>query len=1143
MDPALAIDYTSLLPRAQHPVFHSLEGRLKDIFIFSLLPALQGIHIEIAIISLDILAYHPKPDESFRKQRERFFVGLLAEVNPEVKDTLEKVLKVTKIGFLGELLSRVDSKKKDYPPPKEIARITKEFLSKSLPGLRKQAREKRIIAKDEKLKDTSSIVRTYDALMGCRTYFAFPKLANQFLDFLPFHQKWRKEIYDYFFNLLNIEYHLIFDDFEKLELSKAVFHLHSPRRQTSFGHSSEVDLSEFVDLSSQLKYRGGEELLQSYLASLSQVDDPNIDEMIPVLRLLLTQLDKNSFFPLIKKWEEQKFDWNHLIQLLEVDLVEGGLDMESDQEDIQQRLMRFKADPTVEHPLSDAELKIIGRQYQAIDQLCKTHSRSGFNQLMNFAHDVRRSAQQGPIQEEDRLLLFAIGRLGVRIQFGIYLYSTQILALLGLLVDGKNRQGQVITGQGKTMIVALWAFVMAMECRAGDIITPTRYLAVRDHEKCANFFKRCGITTGHICYNDKVPSHFAAQILYGPSFDFEFAWMEDLLWGKKLYQQRLQNPYVSRNFDAACVDESDNLLIDTARNGARLASPAEVSYDWVYTPILTFVRSNRKLVEQNIKGAVSHIRGYLKSEIAEQNQNAAKQLKNKQLKLWMKSAHHALFELNEQIDYVIKTKRDEEGQLVRVVQIVDLKTGRISENSRWSNGIHEFLEVKHDIVVQKESLTPISLSHAVFYPFYKTISALTGTAERFQTKEIYGIETFDVPTHQPLKRIDLPPIIAKNTAHYYEIILQKTEENIQEKRPLLILCATIQATNLLADRMKAHGIDFKLLNEMQEELEEVILSQAGGAGKVTIATNTAGRGTDIILTQESLQNGGLFVLPVFYFDSIREKDQGIGRGGRQGQPGKSQMILNREDPLIQDLIVKEGRDLADHEIIELLNKQRDLREKSQASMHMAFANLERFLASKTQQFFEFFRNWADFVDQDHVLESFAQKLTPIKLNSNKVFNFDHLNDADLLIAKECIRLLQEKSGMLPWKVFLQKASERMKQKVINDWVKIFYESAETKLRRSGMEINLLRSQIEKSIKAKKDFANQDQDQLSALFAQLYVKALDKQMDLTKEEVTQQFDAHRTQWEKYLAKDGSGLFVYLKEITTVDLQKVVFRSGM
>ena len=424
---------------------------------------------------------------------------------------------------------------------------------------------------------------------------------------------------------------------------------------------------------------------------------------------------------------------------------------------------------------------------------------------------------------------------------------------------------------------------------------------------------------------------------------------------------------------------------------------------------------------------------------------------------------------------------------------MDLQTGRISENSRWQNGVHEFLEVQHDIVVAKENLNPISLSHAVFYKFYRSIIALTGTAERFQTKQIYGIESFDVPLHHPLIRRDLPILIEPTVQRYYATIIKIIKKLIDEGRPILILCATIEDSKKFAQHIQDEKIDFQLLNEVQEDLEHVIISRAGTPGKVTIATNAAGRGTDIKPTAESLQRGGLHVILTFYPNSKRCEDQAIGRGGRQGQPGSSQIILHKQMKEIIALIGIEAMYISDQEIILRLNNQRDLNENQQALTHLSRAEMEHFLSKLTQTFFESFRIWYAKVEHDDFLEKFSERLCSLKLNPQKTFNFDLLSDNDLIIAKECIRLFTSNAEKQKWKIFLNSVVQRIKTKIITDWTLNFFQQSEEDLR-----------------------------------------SITDSLENLQKEITYKFNEHKQAWEKYLQPDGSGISVYLKEITTLSL---------
>lgn len=712
---------------------------------------------------------------------------------------------------------------------------------------------------------------------------------------------------------------------------------------------------------------------------------------------------------------------------------------------------------------------------------------------------------------------------------GIYPYSTQILALLGVLIGGESRQAQIKTGEGKSIIVALFAFVQAMECHALDIITSSRYLAIRDQKKFATFFERCGVTTSHICSDRKEPHQFKYQVIYAPAFDFEFAWMQDYLWDTKLFEERLKAPFVKRNFDAACVDESDNLLIDSAATVARLSFPTEISYDWIYAPILLFVKQqcNEHTSTAAFKNLITPMRNFICQKVNQKNQKLCALILDSQMETWLTSASTALFVKKENIHYIIKQVVDEGKKIpTRKILIIDSITSRISENSRWSEGLHEFLEVKHDITVKKESLIPIFLPHSVFYKFYETITALTGTAEHDQTARFYHMITFHVPPHLPSIREDLPPIFAENAREYTTAILKTARKCIQEGRPLLFVCATIQDTIDLEKIMQDNNISCELLNEIQKDSEEAIIERAGIPGKITIATTVAGRGTDIILKPASLLNGGLHVALLFFPASDREEQQAIGRAGRQGQPGSSQMILHKADPTIRkklpfnlamDMIQPES------ELIELFNhyeqqtkillsnlgmserffldQYRNNVQRIQNIFYLKRVNMERFLATKAHPFFAKFQAWYTQVNDKKFLADQSQRLCMKGITKAKSdsLDFSHLQK-DRAVAEEFKRLLSSKHDELPWKAFLNLVINSIKQQVITAWALEFSQPAER-----------------------------------------MVHSVAESEDEIKRKVQDLLNSYLSKWEKYLDPNGFGIFIYLQELTTIDYapnQKIV-----
>jgi hypothetical protein len=270
---------------------------------------------------------------------------------------------------------------------------------------------------------------------------------------------------------------------------------------------------------------------------------------------------------------------------------------------------------------------------------------------------------------------------------------------------------------------------------------------------------------------------------------------------------------------------------------------------------------------------------------------------------------------------------------------------------------------------------------------------------------------------------------------------------------------------------------------------------------VTIATNTAGRGTDIIMEQESLNNGGLHVLLTFFPSSEREEQQAIGRAGRQGQPGSSQMVLNTESPSIykiiapvpvQQMLLSYPGDLCR----QLLNLKRSNRELAYAPLHLKRANLERYFSEQTHLFFDAFRIWVNHVNHGNFLNMQSQYLCKIKLNARKKreLDFNHLEAQELALAEECKRLLTQEVDWLSWKVFLKEVIEKIKQKVIINWSLDFFQPTEKKI---------------------KDISNEENSM--------------------KTEISLNFNNYRKEWEGYLKTDGSGILLYLQELTNITLK--------
>jgi preprotein translocase subunit SecA len=360
---------------------------------------------------------------------------------------------------------------------------------------------------------------------------------------------------------------------------------------------------------------------------------------------------------------------------------------------------------------------------------------------------------------------------------------------------------------------------------------------------------------------------------------------------------------ISRRSDGAIVDESDNLFLDAASNSAIIGYTVEIHYEWVYRPIYEAV----------CRGVTSvpEIRAILKDCDSGNRLTEVESLSNSQIATWIRSALCAQNNLHTGRDYVVSIDR-QTGH--KSVEIVEAKlTGRVHPSSRWSNGIHEFIEVKEGVPVQNQNTTIASICHPTFFDRYSLLFGLTGTvgesAERNEIRQVYRVDSFDVPPNLPCKRIRQPTRIFETIAERNQAILDSLNVHRNRQRPVLALFATINESLEFSRLLTMNGINHLLLNDKQREEESFILDRAGKSGSVTIATNVAGRGTDIIVSPPGLEAGGLHAIIGFLPSNLRVEVQALGRSGRQGQPGSSEILFAREEEFAVSLNVEQNENI------------------------------------------------------------------------------------------------------------------------------------------------------------------------------------------------------------------------------------------
>ena len=486
---------------------------------------------------------------------------------------------------------------------------------------------------------------------------------------------------------------------------------------------------------------------------------------------------------------------------------------------------------------------------------------------------------------------------------------------------------EMATGEGKTLSSTCPVYLNALTGKGVHIITPNDYLAKRDSNWMGAIFEFLGLSVGliqHGLYDDDRRRAYADDITYGTNNEFGFDYLRDNM------KYSLEE-YVQREFNFAVVDEVDSILVDEARTPLIISGPTEDNVE-KYHQINKFVyglsREIRKEevgklpqdqmhnIAENLEELEDHdiVRDgdYALDERARSinltDQGSVKiegrlqDLLVKDTSLFdyenMEILHHvnqalkAHYMFNKDVDYVVQ-----EGQVI----IVDEFTGRLMPGRRFSDGLHQALEAKEGVNVERENQTLATITFQNYFRLYKKLSGMTGTAEteKNEFKKIYNLGVVVIPTNKPLARKDLSDVVFKTVDAKYRATIKRIKELNKNGQPVLVGTVSIEVSEAISKLLRKVGIEHEVLNAKHHEREAEIISNAGHFGAVTIATNMAGRGTDIKPAPETLEVGGLFVLGTGRHDSRRIDNQLRGRSGRQGDPGASQFLLSLEDDLLR----------------------------------------------------------------------------------------------------------------------------------------------------------------------------------------------------------------------------------------------------
>ncbi|NMM54299.1 preprotein translocase subunit SecA [Paenibacillus aquistagni] len=461
--------------------------------------------------------------------------------------------------------------------------------------------------------------------------------------------------------------------------------------------------------------------------------------------------------------------------------------------------------------------------------------------------------------------------------------------LIGGMVLHEGKIAEMKTGEGKTLVGTLPVYLNALSGKGVHVVTVNDYLASRDSAEMGQIYNFLGMTVG-LNLNGMDPDlkqeAYAADITYGTNNEFGFDYLRDNM---VLYKEQM----VQRPLSFAIIDEVDSILIDEARTPLIISGQAAKSTE-MYFAADRFIKRLTKddyTIDVKTKQVSLTESGVEKAEKAFGVENLF-DVNNVTLNHHVQQALRANVIMRRDVDYVVN-----DGEVV----IVDEFTGRMMAGRRYSDGLHQAIEAKEELDVQNESMTLATITFQNYFRMYRKLAGMTGTAktEEEEFKSIYGLEVIQVPTNKPNQRVDSPDVVYKTVNAKFNAVVNEIVERHQKKQPILVGTVSIENSERLSDMLRRKGIQHKVLNAKYHAEEAEIIARAGEPSSVTIATNMAGRGTDIILGEGVADVGGLHIMGTERHESRRIDNQLRGRAGRQGDPGSSQFYLSLDDELMR----------------------------------------------------------------------------------------------------------------------------------------------------------------------------------------------------------------------------------------------------
>ena len=502
---------------------------------------------------------------------------------------------------------------------------------------------------------------------------------------------------------------------------------------------------------------------------------------------------------------------------------------------------------------------------------------------VDFQERIARGADIDDLVDES----FAVVREAARRTVNMRPFDVQVV---GGLVLHEGKIAEMKTGEGKTLAATMPVYLNALTGKGAHIVTVNDYLAKRDAEWMGPVYRFLGLSVGVIVHgmsDEERKQAYQANITYGTNNEFGFDYLRDNM------KFQLED-YVQREFNYAIVDEVDSILIDEARTPLIISGPSEESTDKYYRINQIIPRLRREsdyTIDEKSRSVVLTEDGVAKAEKYLKVENLYEP-RNMELLHHINQALKAYTLFKRDVDYLVR-----DGQVI----IVDEFTGRVMPGRRYSDGLHQALEAKEHVKIERENQTLASITFQNYFRMYDKLAGMTGTAdtEAVEFKKIYDLDVVVVPTNMPMIREDNPDVIYKTEREKVGAIIDEIRELHEQGRPVLVGTISVEKSELLGKQLAKFGVKHNVLNAKNHEKEAEIVAQAGQPGMVTISTNMAGRGTDIKLGDNVANLGGLHILGTERHESRRIDNQLRGRSGRQGDKGSSRFYLSLDDDLLR----------------------------------------------------------------------------------------------------------------------------------------------------------------------------------------------------------------------------------------------------